>query len=137
VPPVLIHHVELTRALQETVVLLTVVDLPAPEATKTDQAKVEKLDDGFWRVTLRFGYMEEPLIVPLLRKLASERHIPLDVDTATFFIGHSTIIADEGGRLSQIPEAIFAYLKRNAVQEERRYHVPPEQVIEIGEQISI
>ena len=137
VPPVLIHHVELTRALQETVVLLTVVDLPVPEATKTDQAKVEKLDDGFWRVTLRFGYMEEPLIVPLLRKLASEHHIPLDVDTATFFIGHSTIIADEGGRLSQIPEAIFAYLKRNAVQEERRYHVPPERVIEIGEQISI
>ncbi len=77
------------------------------------------------------------MIDSLLRRLASERHIPLDVDTATFFIGHSTIIADEGGRLSQIPEAIFAYLKRNAVQEERRYHVPPERVIEIGEQISI
>ena len=50
---------------------------------------------------------------------------------------HSTIIADEGGRLTHIPEAIFAYLKRNAVQEERRYQVPADQVMEIGEQISL
>ena len=63
--------------------------------------------------------------------------MPFDVDTATFFIGHSTIIADEGGRLSHIPEVIFAYLKRNAVQEECRYQVPADQVMEIGEQISL
>jgi KUP system potassium uptake protein len=81
--------------------------------------------------------MEEPLLMPLLRRLAKECHIPIDVDTATFFIGHSTILPDEGGKLSHIPEAIFAYLKRNAVQEERRYHVPADQVMEIGEQISL
>ena len=81
--------------------------------------------------------MEEPLLIPLLRRLATEHHIPFDVDSATFFIGHSTIIADKGGRLTHIPEAIFAYLKRNAVQEERRYQVPADQVMEIGEQISL
>lgn len=75
--------------------------------------------------------------MPLLRRLSKECHIPIDVDTATFFIGHSTILPDEGGKLSHIPEAIFAYLKRNAVQEERRYHVPADQVMEIGEQISL
>jgi hypothetical protein len=39
--------------------------------------------------------------------------------------------------LSHVPEVIFAYLKRNAVQEERRYQVPADQVMEIGEQISL
>jgi KUP system potassium uptake protein len=136
-PPVLVHHVELTRALQETVILLTVIDMPVAEVEDTERSEVEKLSDGFWRVTARFGYMEEPLLMPLLRRLAKECHIPIDVDTATFFIGHSTILPDEGGKLSHIPEAIFAYLKRNAVQEERRYHVPADQVMEIGEQISI
>jgi KUP system potassium uptake protein len=136
-PPVLVHHVERTRALQETVILLTVVDTPVPEVAEADRSKVEKLADGFWRITVSFGYMEEPLLMPLLRLLAVEHSIPLDVDTATFFIGHSTILPDEGGRLSHIPEAIFAYLKRNAVQEELRYHVPADQVMEIGEQISL
>jgi KUP system potassium uptake protein len=137
VPPVLVHHVELTRALQETVVLLTVIDMPVPEVKDEERSKVEPLTDGFWRITVRFGYMEQPLLIPLLRRLAAEHRIPFDVDTATFFIGHSTIIANEGGRLSHIPEVIFAYLKRNAVQEERRYQVPADQVMEIGEQISL
>jgi K+ transporter len=43
----------------------------------------------------------------------------------------------EGGRLELIPEAIFSYLKRNAVHEEQRYGMPADQVMEIGEQISI
>ena len=68
---------------------------------------------------------------------AVEHRSPIDVATATCFFGHATTVAGTGGRVSHIPEAIFAYLKRNAVQEERRYHVPPDRVIEVGEQISL
>ena len=79
---------------------------------------------------------------------AVEHRSPIDVTAATYFIGHATIVAGTGGWMSHIPEAIFAYLKRNAVQnatpskrsvvqEERRYHVPPDRVIEEGEQISL
>ena len=75
--------------------------------------------------------------MPCLRRLAAEEAVPIDPDTATFFIGHSTIIASHAGQLSFIPEAIFAYLKRNAVREEHRYGLPADQVMEIGEQISI
>jgi K+ transporter len=34
-----------------------------------------------------------------------------------------------------VPEAIFSYLNRNAVHEERRYGMPVEQIVEIGTQI--
>lgn len=66
-----------------------------------------------------------------------DKVLPIDLDTATFFIGHATVVADHAGQLSIIPEAIFAYLKRNAVREELRYGLPADQVMEIGEQISI
>ena len=102
-----------------------------------ERAVVQQLGDGFWRVDCRFGYMEEPLVVPLLATIVAEHQIPLDVAAATYFLGHATIVAGTGGWMSHIPEAIFAYLKRNAVQEERRYHVPPDRVIEVGEQISL
>ena len=136
-PPLLVHHVELTRAIQETVVLLTVTEAPTPGVAAGERAVVQQLGDGFWRVDCRFGYMEEPLVVPLLATIVAEHQIPIDVAAATYFIGHATIVAGTGGWMSHIPEAIFAYLKRNAVQEERRYHVPPDRVIEVGEQISL
>ena len=136
-PPLLVHHLELTRAIQETVVLLTVTEAPTPGVAAGERAVVQQLGDGFWRVDCRFGYMEEPLVVPLLATIVAEHQIPLDVAAATYFIGHATIVAGTGGWMSHIPEAIFAYLKRNAVQEERRYHVPPDRVIEVGEQISL
>ena len=137
VPPVLVHHVELTHSIQETVLLLTVVDMGVPEVVGTERATVTPLGDGFWRVVARFGYMEKPLLMPFLKALATEKGIPFDAEQATFFIGHSTILPDDGGKLSRVPEIIFAYLKRNAAQEERRYGMPPRQVMEIGEQISL
>ena len=39
--------------------------------------------------------------------------------------------------LNHIPEAIFSYLNRNAVHEEKRYGMPSHQVVEIGTQIDI
>ena len=136
-PPVLVHYVERSRSLHETVVLLQVIDDPQPEITTGPRYTVERLDDGFYFVTVRFGYMEQPLLVPFLRQVAVAEHIPLDPDEATFFIGHSEITPHKGGRLELLPEAIFAYLKRNAVREEQRYGMPADQVLEIGEQISI
>ena len=82
-PPLLVHHVELTRAIQETVVLLTVTEAPTPGVAAGERAVVQQLGDGFWRVDCRFGYMEEPLVVPLLATIVAEHQIPLDVAAAT------------------------------------------------------
>ena len=81
--------------------------------------------------------MEEPLLLPVLREIASAEGIPLDVDNATYYVGHETIVASEAGSISRIPEAIFSYLNRNAVHEDRRYGMPLEQVVEIGTQIDL
>ena len=63
-------------------------------------------------------------------------HIPLDAAESTYYIGHQTIIAKDGG-LQRVPEAIFSYLNRNAVHVEMRYGMPTQQVVEIGTQIRL
>jgi KUP system potassium uptake protein len=78
--------------------------------------------------------MEEPLLLPILRAISQREHIPLEASDATYYIGHETIIARNGG-IQRLPEAIFSYLNRNAVHEERRYGMPAQQVVEIGTQI--
>jgi KUP system potassium uptake protein len=137
VPPILVHHVERSRSLHEIVVLLTVCEEPVPEMPHDSRCHIEELGEGFYKLIVKFGYMEEPLLLPVLRRVAEAERIPLDFDNATYYIGHETIVAGDTGSLSRIPEAIFSYLNRNAVHEERRYGMPPEQVVEIGTQIDL
>jgi KUP system potassium uptake protein len=137
VPPVLMHLVERGRSLHETVVLLTVQERPIPEVPPESRYEITDLGQGFYKLVVWFGYMEEPLLLPVLREIARSEGIPLDVDHATFYVGHETIVASEAGSLSRIPEAIFSYLNRNAVHEERRYGMPLEQVVEVGTQIDL
>ncbi len=137
VPPILVHHVERSRSLHQTVILLTVQQLPVPEVPAESRYHFEALDEGFYKLVVSYGYMEEPLLLPVLREVARAKKIPFDPDDATYYIGHETIVASDEGTLSRIPEAIFSYLSRNAVHEERRYGMPPDQVVEIGAQIDL
>jgi KUP system potassium uptake protein len=137
VPPVLVHHVERSRSLHETVVLLTVEQASVPEVPAESRYQLSALDDGFYRLIVSFGYMEEPLLLPVLREVANAERIPLCSDTVTYYIGHETIVTKDAASINRIPEAIFSYLNRNAVHEERRYGMPPHQVVEIGTQIDL
>ena len=69
--------------------------------------------------------------------MAEAEQIPFDFDNATYYIGHETIVASDEGVISRVPEAIFSYLNRNAVHEERRYGMPADQIVEIGTQIDL
>ena len=137
VPPVLMHHVERSRSLHEMVILLTVHEIPTAEVPEESRYRLTVLDDGFYKLTISFGYMEEPLVLPVLRAVAQTEQIPFDSDNATYYIGHETIVASDEASVSRIPEAIFSYLNRNAVQEDRRYGMPTDQIVEIGTQIDL
>jgi KUP system potassium uptake protein len=137
VPPVLMHHVERSRSLHESVVLLTVQERSIPEVARESRYQLTTLGEGFYKLLVHFGYMEEPLVLPVLRTVAEVEQIPFDADGATYYIGHETIVASDEGSISRVPEAIFSYLNRNAVHEERRYGMPTEQIVEIGTQIDL
>ena len=137
VPPILVHHVERSRSLHEAVVLLTVQKASIPVVPAELRYQFAELGDGFYKLIVSFGYMEEPHLLPVLCEVAQAEHPPLDFDNATYYIGHETIVASDEGVIGRVPEAIFAYLSRNAVHEERRYGMPSDQIVEIGTQIDL
>src|SRR5580692_8713677 len=47
VPPILVHHVERTRSLHESVILLTVEEATAPVVPEASRTRVTNLGDGF------------------------------------------------------------------------------------------
>jgi KUP system potassium uptake protein len=111
--------------------------MPTAEVPSDSRFQLTVLSDGFYKLIVTFGYMEEPLLMPVLRAVSESEQISFDPDAATYYIGHETIVASDEGSISRVPEAIFAYLNRNAVHEERRYGMPTDQIVEIGTQIDL
>jgi KUP system potassium uptake protein len=137
VPPILVHHVVRNRSLHENVILLTVEETMAPVVPDEKRSRLTTLGDGFFRIVLSFGYMEEPLLCPVLGAATAALGIPFDPADATYYVGHETIVVKDEAKLNRIPEAIFSYMNRNAVHAEKRYGMPLDQVVEIGTQIDI
>jgi KUP system potassium uptake protein len=137
VPPILVHHVERSRSLHETVVLLTVEKTSSPVVATESRYQLTALGEGFYKLIVSFGYMEEPYLIPVLPEVARAEKLPIDFDNATYYIGHETIVASDDGVISRVPEAIFSYLNRNAAHEERHYGMPADQIVEIGTQIDL
>jgi KUP system potassium uptake protein len=137
VPPILVHHVARCRSLQETVVLLTVEHPPVPVAARNERWRCTPLGDGFYRMVVSFGYMEEPLLRPVLRDAARALGIPLDSGETTYYVGYENIVVRDQSSFNWIPEALFSYFNRNAFHDEERYGMPLDQVVEIGAQLRV
>ena len=82
VPPILVHHVERSRSLHETVVLLTVQKASIPIVPAESRYQFSDLGDGFYKLIVLFGYMEEPYLLPVLREVAqAEQLLPSNLIT--------------------------------------------------------
>ena len=137
VPPILVHFVERCRSLHENVILLTVRTEDCAKMPVAERHQFTDLGDGFWSVTLHFGYMEHPRVCDALRELVRHEHLPIDLNEITYYVGHETLTSVKSGRMGKVAEAIFGYLQRNAVDVESTFCLPPEQVVEIGTQIDV
>ena len=60
-PLALLHNLKHNKVLHEQVVLLTVQTEEVPYlANIRDRVALEKLEEGFWRAQIHFGFMEKP-----------------------------------------------------------------------------
>lgn len=136
-PPVLVHHVERSRVLQETVVLLTVLTANRPVVPEAERFTVTHLPDGFHRVVVRFGFMEEPRVPEVLEQAVRQAGIPFPGLEVTYYLGRESFIASKRGRMGVVAETLFAFLQQNAVTADRYFGLPYRQVVEIGTQMDL
>jgi KUP system potassium uptake protein len=119
--------------LHETVALLTIQVINDPMVDQDTRFEVQELATDFYRVVLRYGFMEEPDLMEDL-KLCMLGDRPLFGDNTTFFMGRETIIPTAGTGMAIWREHLYAWMKRNAGSAIDFYHVPPARTIEIGGQ---
>jgi KUP system potassium uptake protein len=115
-PPVLIWHLRNNRALHTYLVALTVEVNPVPWVDEARRISVEKPGENFWRLTVRYGFMEHPDI-PVAIAAAGAYGCALQLNDITYYLGRETVLHRQDGKgMPRWREAIFAFLLRNSAQ---------------------
>ena len=73
IPPPLLHNLKHNKILHERVVFLTVVTDEVPRLKEKERTRAEFLGPGFWRVTLHYGFMENPDMTDYRDTLSDDR----------------------------------------------------------------
>ena len=137
IPAVLVRHVKQIKALQETVVSLTIHFEEYPRVPLSRRAEVEQIADGFWHITLHFGFTEVPSVATALT-CAKDQGCPLNLDDAVYFAAHDDVVRRaEPPRLAAWRRMPFAVMYRNAVRTPDRFDLPADQFLEVGRQIAL
>jgi len=137
-PPILVHHLTHNKVLHEQIILLTASIVDTPTVDPARALEVEKLQDGFWRVVARFGFMETPDVPRALERARDEGLIWDNADT-TYYLAHLTLFVHVHGRLGMMEwrDKLFVFLSRNARRATNFFLIPPDRVVEIGIQLSL
>jgi KUP system potassium uptake protein len=135
VPRTLLHNFKHNRVLHERVVLLHVVNLPIPEAG-AQRLTLADLGQGFSRLEVRYGFMEDPDIPQVL---AQARALGLDVEPAqiSYFLGRDTLMATRRHGLPMWRQRLFRFMKRNSARNNEFFRLPPNAYLEIGALIEL
>lgn len=136
VPHTLLNHFKHNEALHERIVLLSILAAESPFVATKDRVTIEDMGQGFHRVIARYGYMESPH-VPKVLKLATEKGLPVDVYSASFFLGRETLLTTGDAPMARWRKVLFAFMSRNAWNATSFFNIPPERVVELGTQVEL
>ncbi len=135
-PPALVHNLRHNKVLHDQVVILTVTTAPMPYVEPDERIELQAYGDGFYGVTLRYGFMQDPN-VPGALDAARERGLPYDDRDVTFFLGRETLLATRREGMALWREHLFVLLARNAQRATAFFRLPPDQVVELGVQVEM
>jgi KUP system potassium uptake protein len=135
-PPALVHNLAHNKVLHEQVVLLTVVTEEVPHVPAPERVQVASLGYGFYRVTAHYGFMQDPDVLEVLADCRTAG-LHLRLAATTFFLGRETLIPTDRPGMAIWREKLFSFMSRNALRATAFFHLPPDQVFEVGAQVEL
>ncbi|TAK98889.1 MAG: potassium transporter Kup [Aquabacterium sp.] len=135
VPSALFHNLKHYKVMHQQTVFLHVLNDNAPYIHDDERVSVSELAPGAFRVSVRFGFREEPDI-PEALKLIKHPTLSLEPMSTTFFVARSSIV-DGPGALPAWRCALYSWMTRQAEGAATYYSLPANQVVELGTQVML
>jgi len=135
-PTALMHSLKHYKVLHEQNVILSAVTAQHPSVPDSERVTMEKINDLFMRVTLTFGYMEQPNI-PKALAICRKQGWKFDIMTTSFFLSRRSLKASPNSGMPIWQDRLFIGLARSAADATEYFQIPTGRVVEIGTQVVI
>ena len=137
VPAALLHNLKHNQVLHQRVLILNVKVEEVPHVPDEKRVEVHDAGQGFYRVILHYGFMEE---VDIPRDLARIETCgdPFNMMSTSFFLGRQKLIASK-----KVPgmalwrERLFAQMLKSSESAMEFFKLPTNRVVELGSQLQI
>ena len=136
VPPALLHNLKHNKVLHARNIILTVAIEDVPHIAVTERAAVSDLGDGFWRIVLRHGFMDDIDVPADLARITTDGAGFRMLETS-FYLGRETLISSNRPGMPAWREQLFALMMRNAESTMAFFKLPINRVVELGSQVAI
>lgn len=134
VPNAMLHNLMHNKVLHERVLVLSVEVFDVPYVPEIDRVEIHPLKGGFYKVTVQYGFKDEPDI-PAALALCTAQGMDFDMMETSFFLGRATLIPKVGSEMVYWREKLFVLMYRNASTAMSFYKIPTNRVVELGAQV--
>lgn len=131
VPETMAQNIRHNGILHEKNIILTIDIIDEPRVAISERVEAVQLCPRLLHLTLHFGYMETPHVPAALHYARLLGH-NIDIENASFFLGHRKIIPDARHGLPGWQDDIYVAMTKSAVDATDFFYIPPGQVVEIG-----
>jgi KUP system potassium uptake protein len=135
-PTAMLHNLKHNKVLHEHNVILTIVTADMPRVPDEDRVQYMPLSEHFARVTLRFGYMDEPN-VPKALAIARKHGWQFDIMSTSFFLSRRTLRPSSQSGMPGWQDHLFIALARSASDATDFFQIPTGRVVEVGTQVTV
>ncbi len=137
IPAALLHNLKHNQVLHQRVLILHVKVEEVPHVPSGKRVEVHQAGQGFYRVILHYGFMEE---VDIPRDLAAIGICggPFNMMSTSFFLGRQKLIpTKERHGMALWREKLFAWMLHSSESAMEFFKLPTNRVVELGSQLQI
>jgi KUP system potassium uptake protein len=135
-PTALLHNLKHNKVLHEHNVILTVITADTPRVPEEERVQITPLSAHFSRVSLKFGYMEQPN-VPKALAVARKLGWQFDIMSTSFFLSRRSLRPSAQSGMPGWQDRLFIGLARSASDATDFFQIPTGRVVEVGTQVTV
>jgi len=135
-PTAMMHNLKHNKILHEKNVVLTIVTADTPRVPEEDRVTITPVSDHFSKVTLNFGYMEQPN-VPKALAIARKQGWTFDIMSTSFFLSRRSLKPSASSGMPIWQDKLFIGLAKSASDATDFFQIPTGRVVEVGTQVTV
>src|SRR5579864_1020128 len=135
-PTALLHNLKHNKVLHEQNVILTIITADTPRVGEEERVQITPLSAHFSRVSLKFGYMEQPN-VPKALAIARKHGWQFDIMSTSFFLSRRSLKPSAHSGMPRWQDRLFIVLAKSASDATDFFQIPTGRVVEVGTQVTV